>query len=50
MAEPGALAPIPRGPDADPAFDLRALYALGLARLRTLAHATWTDHNTHDPA
>lgn len=49
MAEPGALAPIPRGPEADPAFDLRALYDAGLARVRTLAHATWTDHNTHDP-
>lgn len=34
---------------ADPAFDQRKLFELGLARIRELAAHTWTDHNTHDP-
>ena len=34
MAE---LAPIPRGPAADAAFDVRALFAQGLDHVRTLA-------------
>lgn len=46
MAE---LAPIPRGPAADAAFDVRALFAQGLDHVRTLAREQWTDHNTHDP-
>lgn len=44
-----ALPPIPRTPDANPAFEVRALFDDGLAQLRTLAARTWTDHNTHDP-
>ncbi|MET0519985.1 MAG: hypothetical protein ABW005_14270, partial [Burkholderiaceae bacterium] len=44
-----ALPPIPRAPEADPAFDARALFEQGLAEVRRLAHAQWTDHNTHDP-
>ena len=48
MADP-ALPPIARAPDANPAFEARALFDEGLAQLRRLSSATWTDHNTHDP-
>jgi len=44
-----ALPAIPRGPAADAALDVRALFQEGLASLRSLAGRQWTDHNTHDP-
>ena len=34
---------------AELGLDQPRLYALGLDRIRTLAGATWTDHNVHDP-
>jgi uncharacterized protein len=43
------LPPISRAPEADPAFDPRALFDEGLADVRELSRALWTDHNTHDP-
>jgi hypothetical protein len=43
------LAPISPLPDPDPAFDARALFNEGLADVRQLSSALWTDHNTHDP-
>ena len=55
MAEPGtdpglvALPAIAALPDPDPAFEARALFDEGLAEVRRLARALWTDHNTHDP-
>ena len=45
----GALPAILPGPDAEPAFDARALFAQGLAQVRALSRAVWTDHNIHDP-
>ncbi|MGS0757720.1 hypothetical protein ACVBEH_25505, partial [Roseateles sp. GG27B] len=44
-----ALPPISPQPDANPAFDARALFNEGLAEVRRLSSALWTDHNTHDP-
>jgi len=44
-----ALPAIQPGPDAEPAFDARALFAEGLERLRQSSRALWTDHNAHDP-
>jgi hypothetical protein len=49
MSQLQALPPISAQPDADPAFDARALFNQGLAELRRLSAAQWTDHNTHDP-
>jgi len=43
------LPPISPLPDANPAFDARALFDEGLAEVRRLSSALWTDHNTHDP-
>jgi len=43
------LPPISALPDANPAFDARALFNEGLAEVRRLSSALWTDHNTHDP-
>lgn len=34
---------------AEPALDWRALFADGLAQLRALCGARWTDHHLHDP-
>ena len=45
----GPLPPIAPGPDPDPAFDARALFAQGLEQVRMLSRGLWTDHNTHDP-
>src|SRR5574343_402310 len=36
-------------PEADPALDQRALFALGLDHVRRLSRRLWTDHNLHDP-
>jgi hypothetical protein len=36
-------------PEADPALDQRALFALGLDHVRRLSRRQWTDHNIHDP-
>lgn len=36
-------------PEADPALDQRALFALGLDHVRRLSRRLWTDHNIHDP-
>lgn len=47
MAE--ALAPLSAAPEEDAALDPRALFDAGLASVRRLARAVWTDHNTHDP-
>ena len=44
-----ALPPISPLPDTNPAFDARALFNEGLAEVRRLSSALWTDHNTHDP-
>ncbi|WP_083745507.1 hypothetical protein [Variovorax sp. KK3] len=44
-----ALPPISNAPDADPALNPRALFDEGLASVRRLSRAHWTDHNTHDP-
>ena len=44
-----ALPPISTAPEADPAFDPRALFDEGLAAVRRLSRGLWTDHNTHDP-
>ncbi|MEX8520241.1 MAG: hypothetical protein AB3X44_17155 [Leptothrix sp. (in: b-proteobacteria)] len=44
-----ALPPISRTPDANPAFEVRALFSEGLATVRALSSGLWTDHNTHDP-
>jgi hypothetical protein len=44
-----ALPPISTAPEADPAFDPRALFDEGLATVRRLSRGLWTDHNTHDP-
>lgn len=51
MTDPAlpSTARIARTPDANPAFEVRALFDEGLAQVRALAAATWTDHNTHDP-
>ena len=43
------LPPISPLPDTNPAFDARALFDEGLAEVRRLSSALWTDHNTHDP-
>ena len=43
------LPPISPLPEANPAFDARALFNQGLAEVRRLSSALWTDHNTHDP-
>ena len=43
------LPPISSTPEADAAFDPRALFDEGLATVRNLSRALWTDHNTHDP-
>lgn len=43
------LPPITPLPDTNPAFDARALFNEGLAEVRRLSSALWTDHNTHDP-
>lgn len=43
------LPPISPLPEANPAFDARALFDEGLAEVRRLSSALWTDHNTHDP-
>ena len=43
------LPPISPLPDTNPAFDARALFNEGLAEVRRLSSALWTDHNTHDP-
>ena len=43
------LPPISPLPDTNPAFDARALFNEGLAHVRRLSSALWTDHNTHDP-
>jgi uncharacterized protein len=43
------LPPISALPETDPAFDARALFDEGLAEVRRLSSALWTDHNTHDP-
>jgi hypothetical protein len=43
------LPPISPLPDADPAFNARALFDQALAEVRQLSSALWTDHNTHDP-
>lgn len=40
---------IPSVPEADPALDQRALFALGLDHVRRLSRRQWTDHNIHDP-
>ena len=48
-ADTGALPAILPGADAEPAFDARALFAEGLAQVRALSRAVWTDHNIHDP-
>ncbi|MEO5734503.1 MAG: hypothetical protein ABIN96_01905 [Rubrivivax sp.] len=44
-----SLSPISPLPDTNPAFDARALFDEGLAEVRRLSSALWTDHNTHDP-
>ncbi|MBJ2158004.1 hypothetical protein [Variovorax sp. IB41] len=44
-----ALPPISTAPEADAAFDPRALFNEGLATVRRLSRGLWTDHNTHDP-
>jgi len=49
MATEPPLPPISAAPEADPAFDVRALMAESLAEVRRLSSALWTDHNTHDP-
>ena len=43
------LPPIAPGADPEPALDVRALFTEGLAHVRDLSRALWTDHNTHDP-
>lgn len=43
------LPPISPLPDANPAFDARALFNDSLGEARRLSGALWTDHNTHDP-
>jgi uncharacterized protein len=43
------LPPISPLPETNPAFDARALFNEGLADVRRLSGALWTDHNTHDP-
>lgn len=45
---PNAHSPLPSGPRAT-ALDHRALFAVGLERVRTIAGKVWTDHNPHDP-
>lgn len=40
---------IPRRPDLPEAEDFDALFERGLARLRAVSGAVWTDHNLHDP-
>ena len=40
--------PLQRIPAGSP-LDARGLFELGMAQVRTLAHRSWTDHNTHDP-
>lgn len=45
----GTLPPISAQPEVNPAFDARALFNEGLAQMRRLSGALWTDHNTHDP-
>ena len=40
-----ALAPISAAPQTDAALDPRALFDEGLATVRTLARAVWTDHD-----
>ncbi|OYU82418.1 MAG: diguanylate cyclase, partial [Burkholderiales bacterium PBB5] len=49
MPRSGPLPPISSQPEANPAFDARALFNEGLAEMRRLSGALWTDHNTHDP-
>jgi hypothetical protein len=51
MAAPttGPLPPISPLAETNPAFDARALFNEGLAEVRRLSGALWTDHNTHDP-
>jgi hypothetical protein len=43
------LPPISPLPDPEPALNVRALFDEGLAEVRRLGRAGWTDHNTHDP-
>lgn len=43
------LPPISPLPDPEPALNVRALFDEGLAEVRRLGRAQWTDHNTHDP-
>jgi hypothetical protein len=40
---------IPKRRDLAAALDHEALFGIALERVRQLAHATWTDHNIHDP-
>jgi len=40
---------IPRSNNADPAFDQKQLYAIGLQHIRDLSRKIWTDYNLHDP-
>lgn len=43
------LPPVSPMPESNLAFDARAMFNEGLAEVRRLSGALWTDHNTHDP-